>query len=981
MRESRCNGVVQAQKNTGTAAFTGFTDEFRRIAAQFPDNTAVLTDGQAALSYAELDTRAQAVSAALSDCPAGIVAVALPKSADYVVAALGCWYAGRAFMPLDPALPAARRDFILRDAAPATVIGREEGKLRMQDMPAARFTPVSLSPETTAYVIYTSGSTGEPKGVVVPHRGLVFMLRAQIAAFGLGPQSRSLFYLSTGFDASVSDIGTALLSGACLCIETGERLALAANLPEIVAARGITYMDIPPSLLRVTDPAKMPATLQTVVIGGEPCPPGVVRDWAARVNLVNVYGPTEATVCTSLCRCDPESWERPLIGAPLPGVIYHILDAEGREAQESELCIGGRQLADGYLNRPALTAQKFVLRCGERIYRTGDLVRRHANGDIEFLGRLDRQVKINGQLVELEEVEGRIARLPGVARAAALKRSQNGRDILAAFVCPAPGQALSAAVLSSALKTCLPAWMVPASFEFLNEMPQTASGKIDYRALESIVPVPYGEEGKDFKPVTQEEEDLLAAWQKVLKKTRIPADKSFFSLGGDSIAALELTLEAERRGVNLTPALVYDFQTLQAQAQWLAAPVTVRDALQSPGMEAQALRRDAMSDGDFRDLLDMPAPAARPAPKLQNVFFTGATGFLGSALLRRLLEEGDAHVHALVRAESDEQARARLGLPEDLQERVTPVRGDLALSRFGLARDDWDALAQGLDTVIHGAATVNVVLPYAALRPANLCGTATAARLTLEGAPKRLHYFSTLSVFVATERNTGRVFEDDALQETRTVYGGYAQSKWAAEVLLHHIPALAAGLSVYRPGLVCGDTRSGAASAHDFLAMFVRGLLSIGAVPEGGHDRLMLDVTPVDYAARALSHIIRAGEAGTFHIANTRGFSLKAILAGLARAERPVAVLPRAQWLAAMQSREREGLLSADGAAAFMALCRCMPRDIFERYRAMDLFQATGIAFDMARTDKALEGSGIVVPAADDALLDIYLGRILDPGA
>src|SRR5690606_1464903 len=218
------------------------------------------------------------------------------------------------------------------------------------------------------------------------------------------PHCRALFYLSPTFDASVSDIGTALLSGAALCVEPGVRRT-PASMMALIRERGVTHLDLPPSVLATLDPGELPASVQTIVIGGEVCPADVVRRWASRVRLVNVYGPTEATICTSLGACDPETWDRPLIGRPLPGIGYEVVDEAldpVPQGTPGELLIDGVGLARGYLNDPELTRKRFPTLRGRRVYRTGDRVVLHHDGEFEFLGRIDRQIKLHGLRIEPE---------------------------------------------------------------------------------------------------------------------------------------------------------------------------------------------------------------------------------------------------------------------------------------------------------------------------------------------------------------------------------------------------------------------------------------------------------------------------------------------------------------------------------------------------------------------------------------------------
>ena len=272
-----------------------FPARFLNISESCPDNIAVETNGEDFVTYADLKNRAFSIATYLKEHGVqngNLVALSIEKSSDYIAALLGCWFAGAAFMPLDPCMPPERRNFILEDAKPHFILNKED----IPSVKPAPFSPVSYDSDMLAYVIYTSGSTGQPKGVMVPHRGILNCLETQIKEFAVKPESRSLFYLSVNFDASLSDIGTALLSGATLVIESGSALENAEKLAEIIRDRTITHMDIPPSLLRLLKTEDMPDSLETVIIGGEACPIETVRQWAEHVRLVNVYGPTEATI-------------------------------------------------------------------------------------------------------------------------------------------------------------------------------------------------------------------------------------------------------------------------------------------------------------------------------------------------------------------------------------------------------------------------------------------------------------------------------------------------------------------------------------------------------------------------------------------------------------------------------------------------------------------------------------------------------------
>jgi thioester reductase-like protein len=385
-------------------------------------------------------------------------------------------------------------------------------------------------------------------------------------------------------------------------------------------------------------------------------------------------------------------------------------------------------------------------------------------------------------------------------------------------------------------------------------------------------------------------------------------------------------------------------------------------------------------DADWRELLRR-ARERPPGPEPGSpraILLTGATSFLGARLLVELLGRTAADVYCLVRASDAAAARERLPSAP----RVVPVCGDIDRPLLGLSEAAWDRLAATIDTVYHCAARVNVVLPYHDLRATNVLGTREVLRLLATGLRKRLHYASTLSVFVATDRNAGLLEEADDLTRTCRVYGGYAQSKWAAEWLLRSVAGDVAPVRFYRFGLITGDTRTGRCSPTDFLALFCKGLAALSCVPEGAGG-LKLDVTPVDFAAASMAHLslhATAGGPSTFHIANPRGLALGELIDAMRSYGIAVGTVGEGEWSARLRAFGETARGAAES-AAYLALCRALPGDTaFARQRTLDLFQATGVEFGMGNTVAGLAGSGIACPPPGPDLLRTYLAHIFREG-
>ncbi len=1031
--------------------------------AEHGERPAIIDRGET-LSYAELWRWACSIKTCLvgQDVERGqYVGLSLDASAAYVAALLGTWLAGAAFVPLPGDLPELRRRRILAEVRPRVLLDRPQTlQLRpsgcssqISEIEREQGTAAALgrSADELAYVLYTSGSSGEPKGVMITHRGIPGLLRAQVRAFDLGPCSRSLFMLSPAFDASISDIGTALFAGAALVIVDREQLCSANALMRTLDRESITYVDMPPALLRYLEPQSLPPSLETIVIGGEVCPAAQVRRFAEVVRVVNVYGPTEATVCASLVRCGP-SWTRALLGQPLPGVVFRVLDDNGdelRSAGEGELYIGGQGLARGYLGRPQQTAKCFIERAGERLYRTGDRVRIGAEGEFEFCGRVDRQRKVGGVRIELDGIEAELARHPDVVEAAVVDGA--GGSIVAAVILRSStdvsaekgsenasenaSKNASKNALKNALKNAsknaaivrglrehlaraLPRAALPRRILLCTSLPRTQSGKIDRRALADRI-----DAGASFSPVQKDETCsslagpaglgsaapamlLVALLRRVLRSPRIGLEDRFCDLGGDSLSALELVAVAEAHGLSISAPALLDNPSVAELTSALEVGSgerrTARELRDELGRCARALdERLAEKESQFDVHIEAGVSRAEigsaPNPASFDVnatlFITGATGFLGRHLLCLLGRRHRGRIIALIRANNPAHGQQRLeqalssaasALGVERPSRAESARfevlvGDLARPRMALDAAVFARLIREVDVIVHSAAIVNLAAGFEALQAVNVGGTATVAELAIRGRAKLLHAISTLSVFVAATPRIAAPKEADTLASTEAVIGGYAQSKWAAEVLLREVGRGRFPLVCHRLGLITGDTRSGIGPVRDQLTLFLRGVAELGAVPQG-YETLRVDISPVDAVARALAELMIEGPTSTpavpltYHLASELAASGSSLILALRRAGVSVEVMSRSQWCALAQGL---GGRSPAAAVAYLALGRCLDEPSSRRLRAYDLFQATGFRFDRRASAAILEPRGLSIPSAKPALLDRYVAAAL----
>ncbi|HEX9939569.1 MAG TPA: amino acid adenylation domain-containing protein, partial [Longimicrobium sp.] len=528
-----------------------------------PHAEAVVCEGDR-LTYAELDAAANRLARRLRVAgvgPEARVGVMLERSAELVVALLAVLKAGGAYLPLDPALPAARRAALAADAGAAVLVTREPA---LEGFAGRIVSPAEADGEdgaglgldvpaaALAYVIYTSGSTGTPKGVGVAHAQAAAHCRAAAAAYGLTPADRVLQFAAVGFDVSVEQMLAPLSAGACVVMR-GSEVPTPLELARRAAAQGLTVINLPTAywhpLAADRDALELLApSVRLVIAGGEAMSAAAAREWASGpasgVRLLNGYGPTETVVtCTAydVAAALPAGAVYVPVGRPLGGRTAYVLDGRGEPAPlgvPGELCIGG-VLARGYLGRPAATARAFVpdpfsATPGARMYRTGDRARWLAAGELEFVGRNDLQVKVRGFRIEPGEIEARLAEHPQVRESVVLAREDApGEKRLVAYVV---GEA-AADVLRAHLAGRLPEYMVPSAFVRLEALPLTPNGKLDRRAL----PAPDAPAARAYEaPVGETEEALAEIWAEVLGVERAGRRDNFFELGGHSLLAVRV---------------------------------------------------------------------------------------------------------------------------------------------------------------------------------------------------------------------------------------------------------------------------------------------------------------------------------------------------------------------------------------------------------------------------------------------------------
>ncbi len=586
---------------TAPSGATRVTEQIESWGVKTPDSIAVTFEHDF-LTYRELNRRANRFAHLLRQAGVGPnvpVGLCVERSLEMAVGLLAILKAGGAYVPLDPTYPAERLAFMLADSGISVMLtqNRFEAELRTAgprllcldgDLPDAPATPptVASSPDDLAYVIYTSGSTGQPKGVQISHRSLMVSNQARSAYYGEVPNA-FLLLSSVSFDSSVVGIFWTLAGGGTLCLPSQESLYSAHTLTDLIWQYRVSHLLGLPSLydaiLEEAESWKLDS-LQSVIVAGEACPERLIDthlEQLAGVALFNEYGPTEATVWSSVYDCRAHRrGSRVSIGRPIAGSRSYVLDAALQSVPigvSGELCIGGESLAWGYLQRPALTAERFVpdpygTTSGARMYRTGDLVRYRLEDDacaLEFLGRIDDQVKIRGFRVEPGEIEALLKGHEGVQEAAVVAHEDGrGNPRLVGYVQasdldePIP----STAELCVFLADTLPDYMIPSTFVFPDALPLTPNGKVDRRAL--LAPEDAGHEVPYEAPATSTEEQLAEVWSELLELERVSTLDNFFDLGGHSLLATRLITRIRRRlGMDITLVDLFREPTLRGLAE------------------------------------------------------------------------------------------------------------------------------------------------------------------------------------------------------------------------------------------------------------------------------------------------------------------------------------------------------------------------------------------------------------------------------
>jgi len=954
---------------------------------------------QEQLTYRELNQRANQLAHHLQKLgvgPEALVGVCMERSLEVVIALLGILKAGGACVPMDSSYPKERLAYMLNDAQVSIVLTQQHLQAKLSPCEAQcvcldRDWATIAQEKTTnvitttqldnlAYILYTSGSTGRPKGVCIPHRGVIRLVK-NTNYVNFTSDEIFLQFAPISFDASIFEIWGSLLNGALLVIFSAHLPSLD-ELATFLDRNHISILWLTAGLFHqmVERHAQTLGRIHQLLAGGDVLSvPHVQRMLEAmkQGTLINGYGPTESTTFTC---CYPmktldDVGSSVSIGKPIANTSVYVLDKHLQPTPigiPGELYIGGDGLARGYLNQPALTEERFIAHPfrtepGARLYKTGDLVRYLPDGNIEFLGRLDHQVKLHGFRIEPGEIETVLKQHPQVCDAVVIVREDiPGDKRLVAYLVLGQSDPAIPADLRVFLKGRLPEYMVPASFVPLEAIPLSPNGKVDRRALPASQPARAEQERVVAAAQTETEQALVTLWQQLIGVEPIGIDDDFFEVGGHSLMAMKLIAQIQDTlHVEVPLPALFQRPTICEMAAFI-------DLLQTQGSVALEqlnpefdLQAEAVLDSAIqRD----PALPLTPVEQAHRLFFTGATGFLGAFLIDELLRQTAADLYCLVRASSLAEGRERLrenlqqyGLwHESLSQRLIPVLGDLAEPLFGLSPRAFADLAQTVEVIYHNGALVHFMLPYRTLKAPNVLGTQEVLRLASQGRIKPVHYVSSTYVFSRAEYDHDTLLrEQDPPKHTTHYTLGYTQSKWVAEQLVLEAGRRGLPVSIYRIGRVGGHSQTGACQLNDLLWKFIQASILIQSAPQFD---LTVELSPVDYISKALVHLSRqeAMQGKIFHIVNQQELRSTQLVEWMKPAGRQVSLEPYPQWC---QRARRFAQQFPDSPVATLVplLSGALPLD-----------QLPNLQMDDYNTVEGLAGSGITCPAMDAQLMATY---------
>jgi amino acid adenylation domain-containing protein/thioester reductase-like protein len=850
---------------------------------------------------------------------------------DMIVAALGVLKSGGAYLPILPEYPKDRILFMLENSGAPILITTDRFHGVVAEYSGRRFDPFdpSLAGEDAAdlphvntpadliYTIYTSGSTGRPKGVMLEHRNIVRLFINSRLEYDLSEHDVWSLFHSFSFDFSVWEIFGALLYGGRIVVVPKAATLDPSLFVDLVRRERVTILSQTPGAFYnfIDEEMKRPdrgLSIRYVTFGGEALKPGLLKAFHDRypeTRLINMYGITETTVHVTWKEITAYEIAHNIsnIGVPIPTLTTYVMDRHLRLVPigvPGEICVGGDGLARGYLGLPEKTAERFVENPyvpGERMYRSGDLARMLPTGEMEYLGRIDFQVKVRGFRIELGEIENRLMAHPAIEKAVVLavdEKDGSGKVLVGYYVAK---KAVPTAELRQHLHDTLPEYMIPSYFVCMPSFPLTVNGKVDRRALPE--PQPAADESRAIvEAASDAEKTMLPIWRRVLGIDSLGVTDDFFALGGHSLKAVSLVSELQKH-FDVTVNDVFEHRTIrdlagrvkpkaQGSREKLFRIETIM-AARAARTDAYLARPEVAAEIAIyeRNLTTLDALDVETIRPYGNVLLTGATGYLGVYVLRDLLVRKSAVVVAVVRAADDRQARARVaekadyyfgaGFLDQWGDRLRIVAGDLGKERLGLPAAAYDQLAGQGDAVVHTAALVKHYGHYSEFYESNVQAVKNLVGLCRTGRAKDLHHVSTLSVAEGACAAGHVLLSEDVLDRGQRSDNYYIRTKFEAEQEVLAAREAGVNASIYRVGNISVHSETGLLQKNieeNAFFLMLRAYVNLGAMPDAD------DIVEFAFVDRLSASIVTVFDRPalanrTFHLWNTHQVRLSQLVA------------------------------------------------------------------------------------------------------
>lgn len=858
-----------------------------------PDNIAIICNDKT-LTYDELNKRANSLAHLLIEKGIGandIVCVMTNRSFETIVCMMAILKAGAAFFNVDPNYPIERTKYYLEDSKTKYVLTQAELKdrvssiencieidLSIEDIYNKNFENpnVKINRGDLSYLIYTSGSTGKPKGAMLNQVGFANMVKAMTLVLDYlkeGNKHCIASVTSTPFDIFVYEIIVSLTHGLKIAMANNAEHRNPKLLDELIRKCHVDVMTVTPSLMKINydnrEPDTALAQVKNMVFGGEPLPEKFVEDLRALaddITIYNIYGPSEITI---LCNVQNLNGEKEItIGPPIMNTQIHILDKNMKPLPigvVGEIYISGIQVGYGYIGKPELTAEKFLDNpFGEgKMYKSGDIGRWTFDGKVQCLGRIDNQIKLRGLRIELGEIENVMLNVPNVSSAVVNKIEIDGKEALCGYyTCD---KDVSEDIVKDALRKALPAYMVPTYIVKLDQMPYTINRKIDRKALPlPELNKPVANNKINIEELNSVEEKLLQIWKNILKIDDIDINDNFFDIGGDSVAAISMQIEAVKYGLEFEYGDIFAFPTIKQLSANLKTPDEIFIKNYDYSKVNSVLARNTMDNLNTIKKI-----------KFNNMLLIGSTGYLGAHVLDAFLQSNKGIAYCLVREKDGLDIKERLRgvlnfyfgnkYNELFNNRIKVVCGDIVKENLGLSEKDYSELKNNIDIVINSGALVKHFGIKKKFEEINVKGTQSVIDFCLN-TKKRLLHVSTISVSGNGEKeetvietpeniNDKKIFKESDIYVGQNIKGVYSTTKFRAELLvLEAISSKGLDAQILRLGNITNRYSDGVFQMNadeNAFAKRIKSFIEIGAFPKYMLKH-SIELTPVDLAAEAI---------------------------------------------------------------------------------------------------------------------------------